>query len=55
MNAENYKTFAIVMVSLGVAMLAAGLMIFFMYPKMMALLVLVVPGWVGNFRRTDTR
>lgn len=35
MNAENYKTFAIVMASLGVVMLATGLMIFFIYPKMM--------------------
>ena len=35
MNAENYKTFAIVMASLGIVMLATGLMIFFIYPKMM--------------------
>ena len=35
MNETNYKTFAIIMASLGVVMLATGLMIFFIYPKIM--------------------
>jgi hypothetical protein len=34
MNENNYKTFAIIMASLGIVMLATGLMIYFMYPRM---------------------
>ncbi len=34
MNENNYKAFALIMVGLGVTMLAAGLMIYFMYPKL---------------------
>jgi hypothetical protein len=36
MNESNYKTFAIIMASLGIVLLATGLMIYFMYPKMVS-------------------